>query len=232
MKLRFAIGMLVFVLLVPRVASAAVRVWDGGGVDANWMTPANSVGDVAAIPASNFPLASGGTITGTVTNATTSAPVASASVRVYSSTGLFVTSALTDGQGVYTTTGLPTGSYFLKVVPPAYTDLFEQLYDNLPMDLNADGKDDLFLHDPATGVWFQMIGDGAGNFTNAGGQIWSLGWNLYPSDFNGDGRADLLLYDPTTGAWYQARNLVNGSFTYTSGMWSPGLTIITRTPVR
>jgi hypothetical protein len=101
-----------------------------------------------------------------------------------------------------------------------------------PADFNADGRDDLFLHDPSTGVWFQMISDGLGNFTNAGGEIWSLGWNIYQTDLNGDGRADIVLFHPATGAWYQARNLVNGSFSYNSGIWTPGLTVLTRSPIR
>jgi hypothetical protein len=77
-----------------------------------------------------------------------------------------------------------------------------------------------------------MISNGAGNFTNAGGQAWSLGWNLYPSDVNGDFRGDIVLYDPQTGVWYQARNLVNGSFSYNNGTWATGLTVFTRPPIR
>ena len=99
-------------------------------------------------------------------------------------------------------------------------------------DFNADGKDDLFLHNSSTGAWFQMIGDGAGNFTAFSGQSWPPGLSVYPGDFNGDGRADLLLYNTTTGVWYQARNLGNGAFFYTSGTWVPGLTVVTRGPLR
>jgi autotransporter-associated beta strand protein len=130
----------------------------------------------------------------------------------------------------------PTGTYFVATTGPSgFT--YQQGGWSLGwtpwvVDLDADGKDDLFLHDPVTGVWFHMIGDGEGNFTNAGGQTWSLGWSLHPTDFNGDGRADFLLYDPASGAYYQARNLVNGTFSYSSGAWSPGLTVITRAPIR
>ena len=99
-------------------------------------------------------------------------------------------------------------------------------------DLSGDGKDDLFLHDASTGAWAQLFSTGAGSFTFAGGQTWSLGWSLYPTDLNGDGRADIVLYDAATGAWYQARNLVDGSFSYSSGTWSSGLQVVTRSPVR
>jgi hypothetical protein len=99
-------------------------------------------------------------------------------------------------------------------------------------DLDGDGKADLFLHSPTTGLWFEMISDGAGNFTSVGSQTWSLGWNLYPTDLNADNRSDIVLYDPTTGVWYQARNLVLGTFSYSSGSWGTGLTIVARPPIR
>jgi subtilisin family serine protease len=99
-------------------------------------------------------------------------------------------------------------------------------------DFNADGRDDLFLHAANTGVWFEMLSNGAGNFSSAGGQTWSLGWQIHPTDVNNDKRADIVLYDPNSGAWYQARNFTNGTFTYNNGTWAPGLSILTRTPIR
>ena len=130
----------------------------------------------------------------------------------------------------------PTGQYFIATTTGSGFSFVQSAWSlgwkPYVLDLNADAKADLFLHDPSTGVWFHMIGDGAGNFTNAGGNIWSLGWDLYPTDFNGDQRGDLLLYDPATGFWYQAHNLVDGSFSYFNGGWTPGLTLIVRPPIR
>ena len=100
------------------------------------------------------------------------------------------------------------------------------------MQLNGDGRDDLFLHASSTGTWFQMMSDGAGHFSNAGGDTWSLGWNLRPTDLNSDGRDDLVLYDRAAGGWYQARNMVDGAFTYSNGTWSPGLDVVTQRSVR
>jgi hypothetical protein len=100
------------------------------------------------------------------------------------------------------------------------------------LDFDGNLKEDLFLHDPLTGVWFQMLSDGVGNFTNAGGQIWSLGWVILPTDVNGDGRGDIVLYDPATGVWYQALNLINGTFNYTNGTWPTGYVVVTRAPIR
>src|SRR5688572_974686 len=50
MQLRIAIAVLLLAVGLPAEASAAVKVWDGGGADSNWMTKENWVGDVAPIP--------------------------------------------------------------------------------------------------------------------------------------------------------------------------------------
>ena len=71
-------------------------------------------------------------ISGTVTNAATGAPVASTSITIYSSTGGSVTSTSTNSQGVYVSSQLPTGSYFVRAQPPSSSGLLGQLYDNLP----------------------------------------------------------------------------------------------------
>ena len=100
-------------------------------------------------------------------------------------------------------------------------------------DLNGDGSDDLFLHAASTGKWFHMISNGAGAFTNAGGETWSLGWNVHVSDFNGDLLADILLYEPSSGTWYTALNTGPGTFDYYSGVWAPpNLQVVVRPPIR
>ena len=63
----------------------------------------------------NFGLAAGGRITGTVTDATTGAPLSGVSVSVYDASGSFVTSVNTNASGVYLTgQGLSTGSYRVR----------------------------------------------------------------------------------------------------------------------
>jgi hypothetical protein len=63
----------------------------------------------------DFALTKGGTITGKVTDANTSAGLSSVTVSIFDSTGTLVTSASTNGAGAYTTTkGLPAGNYFAK----------------------------------------------------------------------------------------------------------------------
>ena len=85
----------------------------------------------ATTSAINFGLAAGGRLTGTVTDATTGAPLSGVSVRVYSDTGTSLGSVTTNASGVYLTTqGLPTGNYRLRTSNSlGYLD---EAYDNVP----------------------------------------------------------------------------------------------------
>jgi hypothetical protein len=82
----------------------------------------------------NFALATGGTITGTVTNAATSAPVYNAYLLLYSSAGSSLTSAYSNAQGVYTISGIPTGTYYLRSSLSGYVT---QMYNNVTCPYNS-----------------------------------------------------------------------------------------------
>lgn len=78
----------------------------------------------------DFALSPGGTITGTVTDSVTSAPIAGINVEVLNARGAGVRVVNTDGSGVYTVSGLPAGSYFVRTRDSVnYAD---ELYDNIP----------------------------------------------------------------------------------------------------
>jgi len=83
-------------------------------------------------PNINFALQAGGPITGTVTNAATSARVPNVSVYFYTNAGSFVGSVATDAQGQYTSPALLSGSYFVQADPPGESGLLGLLYNNLP----------------------------------------------------------------------------------------------------
>jgi alpha-tubulin suppressor-like RCC1 family protein len=100
------------------------------------------------------------------------------------------------------------------------------------VDLDGNGMSDVFLYDRTSGAWVELLGNGLGGFSQAGGGYWMPGWDLYPADFNGDSRTDWLLYNPTNGQYWQAWNLSNGSFSYFGGTWLSGLTIIAGPPIR
>lgn len=81
-------------------------------------------------PNINFTLSLGGSITGTVTNASTTAAIQNVQVSVYSSTGTFLKSAQTNASGVYTVGGLPTGDYRARTSNTA--GFIHEAYDNIP----------------------------------------------------------------------------------------------------
>jgi 5-hydroxyisourate hydrolase-like protein (transthyretin family) len=68
----------------------------------------------------NAAMLSNGAISGTVTDASTGNPIAGAYVYVYDSSGYYETSATTNSSGVYTTPGLPAGSYTVEVDATGY----------------------------------------------------------------------------------------------------------------
>jgi Carboxypeptidase regulatory-like domain len=76
----------------------------------NWETGSTTSGINAA-------LAAGGQISGTVTDASTSSPVAGVFVQAYDSGGNPVGYSQTASDGTYTLSGLATGSYKVGFVP-------------------------------------------------------------------------------------------------------------------
>ncbi|MCC7008870.1 MAG: carboxypeptidase regulatory-like domain-containing protein, partial [Acidobacteria bacterium] len=62
----------------------------------------------------NFALAAGGRISGTVRNATNNAPIANIGAQIFTSTGVQLSTHNTNGSGVYTTSGLPAGTYYIR----------------------------------------------------------------------------------------------------------------------
>jgi hypothetical protein len=84
-----------------------------------------------AVTGRDFALTVGGRIAGSVTAASGGAPLSGIGVRVYSATGIAAAEASTDGNGNFlTTTGLPTGTYYLAAVP--FNDYLSEIYDDVP----------------------------------------------------------------------------------------------------
>jgi len=102
----------------------------GGSCDVTAGTPI-SVSAGATTSGIDFALDRGGSITGTVTDASTTDPIAGVYVYVYDAGGISVASGWTDAAGVYTTgSELPTGTYYAKT--RNYTGYLDELYDDLP----------------------------------------------------------------------------------------------------
>ncbi len=84
----------------------------------------------------SFALNAGGRISGTVTDSATSAPLASANVQIFNSTGAFVTSGFNDGSGNYITPeGLVTGTYYALTNNPF--GYINELYNNITCVVNC-----------------------------------------------------------------------------------------------
>ncbi|HEY3383078.1 MAG TPA: carboxypeptidase regulatory-like domain-containing protein [Vicinamibacterales bacterium] len=78
----------------------------------------------------DFALDPGGTITGTVSYAAGGAPIAFTNVRVFNTTNANVKTVTTNASGVYTATGLPSGTYYVRSSNPL--GLVDILYNNIP----------------------------------------------------------------------------------------------------
>jgi hypothetical protein len=78
----------------------------------------------------DFALDAAAEITGTVTNAQTSAPLQSVTVQAYLTNGSFASSALTNAMGIYTIRGLPPDTYF--AVTSTTQNVVNELYDDIP----------------------------------------------------------------------------------------------------
>jgi hypothetical protein len=73
-----------------------------------------AVSTAAVTPNINFALSPGGSITGTVIDASTMLPIEGAEITVHDSTGREVADASTDSTGAFTVSGLPTGTYYAR----------------------------------------------------------------------------------------------------------------------
>jgi len=119
-------------------------------------------------------LTRGGTITGTVTDAVTGAPLSNISVALYSASGASVAPfAATDLSGVYTHRGLTTAAYYLRT---AYAFPYhDELYDNLPCPngsctVTAGQAVSVTVNTTTSGIDFALVKGGtiAGTVTDAG----------------------------------------------------------------
>ena len=87
-------------------------------------------------------------------------------------------------------------------------------------DFDGDGRDDVFLYAPETGLWSLALTE-THDFRYSSGQ-WAPGLQLVAAQLNDDGLADLFGYDRRTGAWMQALSRADGTFTTSAGAWTTG----------
>src|SRR6185295_4981805 len=81
-------------------------------------------------PNINFALPAGGSIGGTITNAVGGAPIPNVRAQLFSSTGVPMGSFSSNASGVYTTSGLPPGTYYVRT--GAAPNFIDKLWNNIP----------------------------------------------------------------------------------------------------
>jgi parallel beta-helix repeat protein len=70
-------------------------------------------------------------------------------------------------------------------------------------DLDGDGKTELVVFRPSTGVWYVRYSSLAYSTSTIGAFAWGVAGDVPVSgDFDGDGRADVTVFRPSTGSWY------------------------------
>jgi hypothetical protein len=88
----------------------------------------------ATTPNINFALAAGGRITGTVTNAVTGAPIQGVNAQIFDATGASF-SVGTNAAGFYQTSGLPSGTYYVRTTNTL--GFINELYNDLPCPVSC-----------------------------------------------------------------------------------------------
>lgn len=73
----------------------------------------------------------------------------------------------------------------------------------VPMDFDGDGKTDICVWRPSTGVWHRLSSE-TGNYS--GVHFGTNGDRPISGDFDGDGRADIGVFRPSNGIWYLLRS--------------------------
>ena len=114
------------------------------------------------------------------------------------------------------------------VKPPAgvnstVTSPINGTYRVIPLDVNGDGREDIFFHAPGAAGDSLWLGKGSGGFTNASvPNVLGSYSDVVALDVNGDGRDDLLFYDRSGAAANLWRGRADGGFTTSSHVSAPG----------
>ncbi len=86
-------------------------------------------------------------------------------------------------------------------------------------DFDGDGRSDLVVYRPTTGVWYVRTSSTGYSYANATSYQWGIAGDIpIAADFDGDHKTDLAVYRPTTGEWF-VRASSTGYAVWTSYQW-------------
>jgi hypothetical protein len=87
----------------------------------------------------------------------------------------------------------------------------------IPADYDGDGKTEVAIYRPATGIWYIL--NSSTNFGNYASYQWGVSTDTpVLGDYDGDGKADVAVYRPATGIWYILLSTTNFA-SYVAYQW-------------